>query len=163
MYSLFITALVHRLQVDHIFFLEKIMTIDGAIRFYLTRPEINAMNIIVDHIKSNLKAKKKCSYHIIFIPRILASCEYVLEREGIIGQVNILNWNLNLIPLDEHVLSLEYKAITTRSISISVFSHFFASPNAASHQVNRIQLSALWMSSGCTSGSSSSSIGLAPN
>ncbi len=84
------------------------MNTDGSIRFYLTRPEINAMNIIVGHIKSDYKTKKKCSYHIIFVPRILASCEYVLEREGVIGQVKILNWNLNLIPLDEHVLSLEY-------------------------------------------------------
>lgn len=84
------------------------MDTDGTVRFYLTRPEINAMNVIVSHIKNDYKAKKKCSYHIIFVPRILASCEYVLEREGVLGQVKILNWSLNLIPLDEYVLSLEY-------------------------------------------------------
>lgn len=84
------------------------MDTEGTVRFYLTRPEINAMNVIVSHIKNDYKAKKKCSYHIIFVPRILASCEYILEREGVLGQVKILNWSLNLIPLDEHVLSLEY-------------------------------------------------------
>ncbi len=84
------------------------MNTEGSVRFYLTRPEINATNIIVGHIKSDYKTKKKCSYHVIFVPRILASCEYILEREGVFGQVNLLNWNLNLIPLDEHVLSLEY-------------------------------------------------------
>lgn len=100
--------ILRSLQIDHIYLLEPSMTTGGLIRFYLTRPEITAMNYIVDHIKYDYKQKEKRKYYIIFVPRVLASCEYILEREGVIGQVQILNWTVNLIPLDEHVLSLEY-------------------------------------------------------
>ena len=80
----------------------------GVLRYYLTRPDIAPVYSIVNHIKSDLKARETHrKYHIIFVPRMLASCEYILEREGVIGNVKVLNWNLNLIPLDEHLLSLE--------------------------------------------------------
>ena len=102
-------SLFHSLQVEHIYLLEPIMSTGGPIRYYLTRPEITPMQHIVDHIKSDLKRKEMVrQYNIIFVPRKLASCEYILEREGVIGHVKILNWNLNLIPLDDQLLSLEH-------------------------------------------------------
>ena len=83
------------------------MTSGGPVRYYVTRPEIIAVNNIVSHIKEDLKAKESRRYEIIFVPRKLASCEYILEKDGVYGQVNIHNWNVHLVPLDEHVLSLE--------------------------------------------------------
>lgn len=95
------------LSVDHIYLLEPTMASGGPVRYYVTRPEIIAVNQIVNHIKEDIKAKELRRYEIIFVPRKLASCEYILEREGVFGLVNLHNWNVHLVPLDEHVLSLE--------------------------------------------------------
>lgn len=84
------------------------MKTGGPLRYYLTRPEIAPMQHIVNHIKSDLNEKEHRLYHILFIPRVLALCEYILEREGVIGYVKRYSWNLNLIPLDDHLLSLEH-------------------------------------------------------
>ena len=84
------------------------MKTGGPLRYYLTRPEIAPMNHIVNHIKSDLNEKEQRRYHILFIPRVLALCEYILEREGVIGYVKRYSWNLNFIPLDDHLLSLEH-------------------------------------------------------
>lgn len=77
-------------------------------RFYLTRPEIAAMNTISDHIISDIKRGTLRNYHIIFVPRKMTSCEYILEKMGTYGHVTMWDWNLHLIPLDKHLLSLEY-------------------------------------------------------
>ena len=77
-------------------------------RFYLTRPEVGAINTICDHIKSDKRNGSHRHYHIIFVPRKMTSCEYILEKEGAYGYVKMWDWNLHLIPLDEHLLSLEY-------------------------------------------------------
>ena len=97
------------LQVEHIYQLEPVMNTGGDNRFYLTRPEILSMNHITEHIKSDSVAKTKRNYHIIFVPRRLASCEHLLEKAGVYGYVTMLEWSrLNFIPLDEDLLSLEY-------------------------------------------------------
>lgn len=76
--------------------------------FYVTRPEIPSIVTISEHIKARLQTGDKQKCHIIFVPRRLASCEYVLEKEGHYGYVKMWDWNLRLIPLDAHLLSLEY-------------------------------------------------------
>lgn len=85
------------------------MNTGGVDRFYLTRPEILCMNHITEHIKSDERSKTKRNYHVIFVPRKLASCEYILERAGVYGYVKMLEWSrLNFIPLEEDLLSLEH-------------------------------------------------------
>lgn len=91
------------------------MNTGSETRFYITRPDIPAINYISQHIKSDLKNRTPRNYHIIFVPRKLASCDYILEREGLYGHVKMWDWNLYLIPLDEHVLSLEHPN-TTRTL-----------------------------------------------
>jgi hypothetical protein len=100
---------LRKMGVEHIYLLEPEMTTGGPLRYYLTRPEIKPTQYIVNHIKSDVKAKEiQRKYHIMYVPRSLASCEYILERDGVIGHVKMLDWSLHLIPLDEHVLSLEH-------------------------------------------------------
>ena len=41
------------------------------------------------------------------MPRRLQTCDYLLEEEGVYGYVKIFEWDLHLIPLDAHLLSLE--------------------------------------------------------
>lgn len=101
-------SLYIRLDVEHIYRLEPIMRSGGKHRFYITRPDMLAVSQISEHIQSDNKAREYREYKIIFVPRKLTACEFILEREGVYGFVKILEWtNLHLIPLDEHLLSLE--------------------------------------------------------
>ena len=67
-----------------------------------------AVTQIADHIKTDNRAREYHEYQIIFVPRKLATCEYILEQEGVYGFAKISEWDqLHLIPMDEHLLSLE--------------------------------------------------------
>ena len=79
----------------------------GSKRFYITRPDMLTVSQIADHIQSDTRARRFREYFVIFVPRRQAACEYILEREGVHGFIRFLEWNLHLIPLDEHILSLE--------------------------------------------------------
>ena len=80
----------------------------GRCRFYITRPDMLTVSQIAEHIQSDNRARESRDYHIIFVPRKLSACDYILEREGIYGFIKILEWNsLHLFTLDEHLLSLE--------------------------------------------------------
>ncbi len=80
----------------------------GVHRFYITRPNMIFVTQIAEHIKDDLRSGEQREYRIIFVPRKLATADYILEREGVFQYVTILEWDqLHLIPLDEHLLSLE--------------------------------------------------------
>ena len=104
--SLFVCS-YYRLGVDHVFKLEPAMNMGGKDRFYITRPDLQAVSQISGHIVSDNKSGQERNYSIIFVPRVLASCEHILEEEGVYGFVKIFQWKLLLIPLDAHLLSLE--------------------------------------------------------
>ena len=97
----------HRLNVDRLFNLTNNMNVGGLNRFYIIRPDMLAVTQIAVHIKSDNNAGERRNYRIIFVPRKLASCDFILENEGVYGFVKILEWNMHLIPLDAHLLSLE--------------------------------------------------------
>ena len=84
------------------------MDVGSSSRFYVIRPDMLATSQVAEHIKLDKRAQRQREYHIIFVPQKLATCEYILEKEGVFGYVTILEWsNLHLIPMDEHLLSLE--------------------------------------------------------
>ena len=89
----------------------------GTKRFYITRPDMLPVSQIADHIQSDSRARKYREYIIIFVPRQRASCQYILEREGVHGYIKFMEWKIHLIPLDEHILSLErYQSLFTLHI-----------------------------------------------
>lgn len=94
------------------------MNMGGTHRYYITRPDLHAVSQIATHIVSDHNDQQQRDYCIIFVPRQLASCESILEAEGVYGFVRILEWNLHLIPLDAHLLSLE-RYDTFRSLYVS--------------------------------------------
>ena len=100
-------SLFLRLEVEHIYRIEPVMDQGGTKRFYVTRPDMLAVSQIADHIQSDSRARRNREYVVIFVPRRLASCEYILEREGVHGLIRYMELKLHLIPLDEHILSLE--------------------------------------------------------
>ncbi len=82
------------------------MNTGGKHRFYITRPIMLSMTWIAKHIQSNSN-HDEFSYNIIFVPRKLETCDFILENEGVYGSVRMFEWDLHLIPLDAHILSLE--------------------------------------------------------
>ena len=78
----------------------------GVPLFYVIRPDIDALTQIANHIQADLE-REQHSYSIVFLPRKLATSDYVLEREGAYGFVKLHEWKLYLIPLDAHFLSLD--------------------------------------------------------
>lgn len=105
-HCLFDHVILLRLEVDQIFRLEAIMNTGGNNRFYITRPELLPMTWIAQHIQNDTSRDAR-TYKIIFVPRKLEMCDYILENEGVYGYVEMLEWNLHLIPLDANLLSLE--------------------------------------------------------
>ncbi|KAL5471513.1 hypothetical protein EMCRGX_G029636 [Ephydatia muelleri] len=93
--------------VDKIYRLEQHMRVPGYHRYYIVRPEVGSTSAISNHITQDMKDGVRINYNVVFVPRKLACCDMVLERDGVFGQVMIHEWNLYLIPLDEHILSLE--------------------------------------------------------
>lgn len=82
------------------------MNTGGSNRFYITRPDLLSMTWIAQHIQNDTHRDTR-SYSIIFVPRKLETCEFILENEGVYGYLKIFEWNLHLIPLDANLLSLE--------------------------------------------------------
>lgn len=63
---------------------------------------------IAQHVKHDIRSGQRREYSVIFVPRKLATTDYIIEREGIHEYVKVLEWDqLHLIPLDDHLLSLE--------------------------------------------------------
>lgn len=94
------------MEVDHIYRLEPQMVHTGVPLFYIIRPDIDALTQIANHIQAD-NDRETHSYSIVFLPRKLATSDYVLEREGAYGYVHVHEWKLYLIPLDAHFLSLD--------------------------------------------------------
>ncbi|KAJ8295842.1 Vacuolar protein sorting-associated protein 33A [Rhodotorula toruloides] len=61
---------------------------------YLCRPEPNQHN-----------------YHLLVVPRMTALCTTVLSDLGVLGSLEIQEFQLGLIPLEKDVLSLEYEDV----------------------------------------------------
>ncbi|KAJ3224336.1 hypothetical protein HK099_008580 [Clydaea vesicula] len=75
---------------------------------YIVRPKIQSMKWISEQIKYFVSLGLKLDYHLFFVPRRTLVCEMVLEAAGVFGSITFGEYHLDLIPLDEDVLSLEY-------------------------------------------------------
>ncbi|KAJ8304877.1 hypothetical protein KUTeg_018460 [Tegillarca granosa] len=68
---------------------------------------MTTMKYIADHINNDKIYNQKRKYKVVMVPRKLHVCEMILENEGVYGDIDILELNLDLIPLDRDLLSLE--------------------------------------------------------
>jgi hypothetical protein len=64
--------------------------------------------MIVDHIRKHTASGEKHNYSLILTPRTSVLITQILEEEGVLGDVTVLPYNLQFIPLEEDVLSLEH-------------------------------------------------------
>ncbi|GAA5858455.1 hypothetical protein JCM8547_007314 [Rhodosporidiobolus lusitaniae] len=73
---------------------------------YLCRPEVKWMRIIADQIKAMPQGNQH-SYHLLCMPRMTALCTNALSNLGVLGSLDVQEFQLGLIPLERDVLSLE--------------------------------------------------------
>ncbi|CAM9768585.1 unnamed protein product [Lampetra planeri] len=76
-------------------------------RCFLIRPREITVKSVADSINADKAAGVTRKYKIIFTPRKLYSCETVLEMEGVFGDVSCEQWEFDLLPLDNDVITLE--------------------------------------------------------
>ncbi|XP_078052309.1 vacuolar protein sorting-associated protein 33A [Augochlora pura] len=75
---------------------------------FITRPQLDLMNLIADTIYCEKKLKPRKSFHVIFVPRTSHLCERKLFIRGVFGCFNsIQQFECDLFPLDSDLLSME--------------------------------------------------------
>ncbi|KAF9583068.1 hypothetical protein BGW38_010322 [Lunasporangiospora selenospora] len=77
---------------------------------YICRPQLHYMKYIAEHIQTHTKTPQSgpYTYSLFFVPRRTALCEKVLEDEGVFGEITKGEYHLDLIPMEDDVLSLEW-------------------------------------------------------
>jgi len=102
-------SLLKQHGVDKMFWLESgplVATTTNIV--YLTRGKISWIKIIADQIKRHVRDGAKHLYTILLVPRTSALVTRVLEEEGVLGEVTISSFNMQLIPLEDDLISLEH-------------------------------------------------------
>lgn len=61
-----------------------------------------------DQIKGSSKESHKYRYTLFLVPRTSTLVSRILEEEGVLGDLTISSYNLQFIPIEEDVISLEY-------------------------------------------------------
>jgi len=74
---------------------------------YLSYCVFQPMTFLPDQIKRHTRESQKYSYTLLLVPRTSTLATRILEEEGVLGDVTILPYNLQFIPLAEDVISLE--------------------------------------------------------
>jgi hypothetical protein len=69
---------------------------------YLVRPKVENMKMIARQVR----ASQKKEFSLFFVPRRTMICERVLEEEGVYENITIGEYQLDLIPLEDDVLTL---------------------------------------------------------
>lgn len=103
-------SLLKQHSVDKMFWLESgALTSTTTNIVYLCRPVIKHMKIIADQIKRHAKESRKHIYTLLLVPRLSTLVSRILEEEGVLGDITISSYNLQFIPLDDDVISLEHE------------------------------------------------------
>ncbi|KAF9969867.1 hypothetical protein BGZ73_007605 [Actinomortierella ambigua] len=77
---------------------------------YICRPQVNYMQYIANHVRSHPAERAQgmpYSYALFFVPRTTALCEKVLADEGVSGSIKKGVFQLDFIPMEDDLLSLE--------------------------------------------------------
>eukprot|EP00051_Salpingoeca_urceolata_P002162 m.47738 g.47738 ORF g.47738 m.47738 type:complete len:592 (+) comp11943_c1_seq2:309-2084(+) len=77
-------------------------------RVYVTRPSLINMKLISAHVNADARSGRSAAgYVVIMVPQVDALAELVLEEEGVYGLVQIEELQLDLVPLDDDLLSAQ--------------------------------------------------------
>lgn len=85
--------------------IKHIKTIAGRLTALLS---LATTKLRAEQIKRHSTEGQKHVYNLILTPRPSTLASRILEEEGVLGEVTISSYNLQFIPLEEDVLSLEH-------------------------------------------------------
>lgn len=74
---------------------------------YLVRAQLDLMKFICSQIHNDTSKGLHREYHLYFVPRRLIVCEKILEEEKVHELLNIGEFPLYMLPVDEDVISFE--------------------------------------------------------
>ncbi|KAF8517245.1 Sec1-like protein [Hysterangium stoloniferum] len=98
--------------VDKMFWLESgPLTASTVNIVYLCRPLIKYVKIVADQIKRHIQSptSQRHTYTLFLVPRVSTLATRILEEEGVLGELTVAAYNLQFIPLEEDVISMEYE------------------------------------------------------
>lgn len=78
-------------------------------------------NKMSDQIKKSSKESHKYRFTLFLVPRTSTLVSRILEEEGVLGDVTISSYNLQFIPVEEDVISLEYDSAFKELWVVSIF------------------------------------------
>ncbi|CAL8123350.1 unnamed protein product [Orchesella dallaii] len=81
---------------------------------YLIRSDLMSARLVCDQINSNLNRNVQMTYGVIVVPRLLHVISTLFESEGIYEHVTLGQYAYELIPIEDHVLSLEFDDIVAQ-------------------------------------------------
>lgn len=61
-----------------------------------------------EQVKAGTSSATPHTYNLVLVPRRTALCDKVLEEEGVLGELAISSYNLEFIPVEDDLLSLEW-------------------------------------------------------
>jgi hypothetical protein len=73
---------------------------------YLVRPTLPTMQRIAAQVKAFERKGQRKHLHVAFVPRRTFICEQVLKEEGVYADIETREFNLDIFPLDDDVLTL---------------------------------------------------------
>ena len=74
---------------------------------FLVRDSIQNIKAVAAQVKFNQQRREKIEYLLCLVPRRTLICERVLEEEGVYSAVQLADFHLGLIAVEEDVLSME--------------------------------------------------------
>lgn len=95
-------------EVDKLYKVEHKPIVSAAEQLcFLIRPRIQTVRWICDLVNSDKASGRVRRYKIIFTPQKFFSCEAVLEEQGVFGDVSCDQWDFQLLPVDDDIISME--------------------------------------------------------
>ncbi|TDL28150.1 Sec1-like protein [Rickenella mellea] len=94
--------------VDKMFWLEAgPLSVTTTNIVYLCRPNIKLIKTIADQVKRLTQDSQKHTFMLMLVPRTSTLVSRILEEEGVLGDITVSSFSLQLIPLEDDVISLE--------------------------------------------------------
>ncbi|KAM3139305.1 hypothetical protein pb186bvf_008525 [Paramecium bursaria] len=85
----------------------EVISIKAQQVIFFVQPQRNLMKRIVRIIRDNQLQQLQIKYLLIFCPSSNVICKDYLEKEAVLGHLQLKNFNFDLIPIQPDVLSLE--------------------------------------------------------
>lgn len=99
---------LQELGIEEIYYIDTdVLQVDVNQVIFFVRPDKAHMKRIVRIIRNNQISFQQKNYLLIFCPRSTVVCKEYLEKEAVMGNLQIRNFNFDLIPINDEVLSLE--------------------------------------------------------